>query len=78
MFELPSFLQNKALESHEKVCENQDFCDVVISFEDIKILKPNQYLKSDKMPYIIYADLESLVKNIDGRKISLKNYLQQK
>ena len=78
MFELPSFRQNKALESHEKVCENQDFCDVVISFEDIKILKPNQYLKSDKMPYIIYADLESLVKNIDGRKISLKNYLQQK
>ena len=23
-------------------------------------------MKSDKMPYIIYADLESLIKKIDG------------
>ena len=27
-----------------------------------EILKFNQYIKSDKMPYIIYADIESLVK----------------
>ena len=26
------------------------------------ILQYNQYQKSDKMPYIIYADLESLIK----------------
>ena len=25
------------------------------------ILEFNQYIKSDKMPYIIYADIESLV-----------------
>ena len=31
-----------------------------------KILKFNQYMKSDKMSYIIYADLESLIKKIDG------------
>ena len=30
------------------------------------ILRFNQYMKSDKMPYIIYADLESLIKKIDG------------
>ena len=24
-------------------------------------------MKSDEMPYIIYADIESLIKNIDGR-----------
>ena len=29
-------------------------------------LKFNQYVKSDKMPYIIYADLESFIKKIDA------------
>ena len=31
-----------------------------------KILKFNQYMKLNKMSYIIYADLESLIKKIDG------------
>ena len=30
------------------------------------ILEFNQYMKSDKMPYIIYADMQSLLKKIDG------------
>ena len=35
---------------------------------DAKILDFNQYQKSDKAPSIIYADLESLIKRIDGHK----------
>ena len=34
--------------------------------EKDNILKLNQYMKSDKMIYIIYADIESLIKKIDG------------
>ena len=30
------------------------------------ILEFNQYMKSDKMSYIIYSDTESLIKEIDG------------
>ena len=30
------------------------------------ILEFNQYTKSEKMPYIIYADIESLIKKTDG------------
>ena len=30
-------------------------------FEDTKILDFNQYQKSDKAPFIIYADLECLI-----------------
>ena len=30
------------------------------------ILKFNQYVKSDKTPRVIYADLEHLIKKIDG------------
>ena len=29
-------------------------------------LEFKQYMKSDKIPYIIYADIESLIKEIDG------------
>ena len=34
--------------------------------EDTKIIKFNQYQKSDKAPFIIYADLESIIEKIDG------------
>ena len=34
--------------------------------EKDNIVEFNQYMKSDKMPYIIYADIESLIKKIDG------------
>ena len=34
--------------------------------EDTKILKLSQYQKSDKTPFIIYADLECILEKIDG------------
>ena len=46
--------------------------------EDTEILECNQYHKTDKAPFIIYADLESLIEKIDDCKIALKIYLQQK
>ena len=72
-------IKNK-LESHKKVCENKDFADVVMPSEDTKILQFNQYLVSDKMPYIIYAEyfFESMIKGIDRCKNSSKNHLQQR
>ena len=30
------------------------------------IIEFNQYMKSDKMPYVIYANAESLIKKING------------
>ena len=36
--------------------------------EDNKILEFNQNQKFDKAPFIIYADLESLIEKIDGSK----------
>ena len=43
------------------------------------MLKFNQFQKSDKAPFIIHVDLESLIeKNIDGCKIIHKIHLQQK
>ena len=34
--------------------------------EEDNILEFNQYMKSDKILYIIYADIESLIEKIDG------------
>ena len=39
--------QQKKLESHKKVCENKDFCNIKMPSEDNKILEFNQYQKSD-------------------------------
>ena len=34
---------------------------IVMPLEEDKILEFNQYMKSDKMSYIIYPDMESLI-----------------
>ena len=61
------------LESHKRLYVNKDFCNVVMSSEGTKILEFNQYKKSDKVPFIIYADIESIIQKIDGCKNNLKN-----
>ena len=38
----------------------------------VNILQSNQYMKSYKMSYIIYVELESLIKNIDRQPNHLK------
>ena len=42
-------------------------------FQDTKILEFNQYQKSDRAPFIIYADLESLIEKIGGYKDNPEN-----
>ena len=64
--------QKNKLESHKKLCENKRFSNVFIPFEDTKILGFSQYHKSDKAPFTIYADLESLIGKIDGYKNNLE------
>ena len=59
---LHSFRTENKLKSHEKVCQNKDFCRIVMPSEKDNILEFNKYMKSDKMPYINYADFESLIK----------------
>ena len=41
--------------------------------EDTKISEFNQYQKSHKAPFIIYADLERIIEKIDGCKNNPKN-----
>ena len=54
------------LKSQGEICRNEDFCRVEMPSEKNNILKFNQYAKFEKMPYIIYTDIEYLVKRIEG------------
>ena len=65
--------KKKQLELHKKVSENEDFCNVIMPSEDTKILEFNQYQKSDKAPFIIYADLECVIEEIDACKYNHEN-----
>ena len=67
MLELSSFFRTEnRLKSQEKACKNKNFCGIVMQSEKNEILELNQYMKSDKMPNSIYAEIGSLIKKIDG------------
>ena len=63
---LHSYRTKNALKKHEKVCNNHDYCYIEIPKEDNKILKYYHSEKSMKVPFIIYADLESLLEKISN------------
>ena len=65
---LHSFKTKNKLASHKNVCENEDFCNIIRPSEDTEILEFNQYQKSDKAPFIIYADVQYITEKIDRCK----------
>ena len=69
MFKLRHSLRTKnKIESLKSVCENKDFCYVILPSEDTKIWEFNHYQRSSKASFIIYANLEWMIKRIDGCK----------
>ena len=67
-------LEQNANLNNKKICENKDVSNIVIPFEDTKILEFNHYQKFVKIPFIIYADLDSLTKKTDGLTLGLQLY----
>ena len=61
-----SYTTKNKLKKHKKVCENHDYCYVEIPEEGNKILKYNHGEKSMKVPFIIYADVESLLEKMNA------------
>ena len=59
---LHSFRTENKLKSNEEVCKNKDFCGTVMLSKKDNILVFNRYMKSDKMPYISFADIEFWLK----------------
>ena len=63
-----SFRTKNKLEFYRRICENKDFCEIIIPSEDTKILEFNQFQKSDKVAFIVYVNLECLIEKIDECK----------
>ena len=72
-----SYTTHNKLKKHERVCNNHDYCHVDMPKEHEK----KKYLpgeKSLKVPFIIYADLECLLKKCNLVKRTPKTLTQRK
>ena len=50
-----SFFRNRnKLQSHKRVCENKEFCNIIMPSETTKILEFNPSQKSDKGPFLLF------------------------
>ena len=49
------------VKSNEKVYKNKDFSGIVLPTQKNNVLEFMPYMKLDKMSYITYADIESLI-----------------
>ena len=65
------------LKDLEKVCNNHDYCHVDMPEEGKNIIKYRPGDKSLKVPLIIYADLECILKKSNLVKIFLKILTQR-
>ena len=60
-----SYTTEKKLGKHERICESHNFCHLKMPDKDNKTLKFVSGEKSLKVVFIIYADLECLLKKIN-------------
>ena len=59
-----SYRTKSKLEVHKKICEDRDYCQVEMPTKNNNIIKYNYGEKSMKVPFVIYADLECLLKKM--------------
>ena len=67
-----SYTTKNRLKKHKNVCENHDYCYVEMPGKDNKILKYNHGEKSMRAPFVIHADLESLLEKMSTCHNNLK------
>ena len=60
-----SYRTENKLNAHRKICENHEYCNIEMPSPNNNIIKYNQGEKSLELPFIIYTDLECLLKKID-------------
>ena len=60
-----SYRTENKLNVHKKICENHEYCNIEMPSPNNNIIIYNQGDKSLKLTFMIYADLECLLKKID-------------
>ena len=62
MFELFTFIsKDNVLKRHERLCGNNDYCNIEMPTQSNNTLKYKYGEKSLKVPFAIYADFECLL-----------------
>ena len=59
-----SYRTRNRLESHKKICENHNYCNVEVPIKNNNIIKYNQGEKSIKLPFVVYTDLECFLEKM--------------
>ena len=57
-----SYRTENELNAHKKICENNEYCNIEMLSPNNNLIKYNQGEKSLKLPFVIYADLECILK----------------
>ena len=74
-----SYCTLNKFKKHERVCNDHDYCHVDMSEKGKNILKYSSGDKSLKLPFIVYADLECLLKKEQSCQNNPKNsYTERK
>ena len=60
-----SYSTKEKLKKHRNMCENHDYFYVEMPEKDNKIIKYNYGEKYMKVPFVIYADIESLLEKMN-------------
>ena len=60
-----SYRTENKLNAPKKICENNEHCNIEMPSPNNNLIKYNQGDKSLKLPFIIYADLECILKKIE-------------
>ena len=68
-----SFAKENQLQSHKRVHKNKYFCNIIMPSNKTKILEFNKSQKFDKTLFIIYADLECIIRKTEGCKNNPEN-----
>ena len=74
-----SYSTENRLKEHEEICNKNDSCRIIMPKWNEIILKYNHGEKSLKAPFVIYLDLECLLKKLQSCQNNLKNsYTERK
>ena len=65
---LNSFYTAESLQKHELYCSNHDVVKVELPNEENNTLSFNNYNKSMRVPFVIYADFEAFTQKLDDEK----------
>ena len=60
-----SYTAENKLNAHKKICENNEYCNIEMPSPNNNLIKYNEGGKSLKLLFVIYADLECILKKID-------------